>query len=324
MEVNVKEILNMLGIQYKDKGSYFNSRCPSPGHSDKSPSWNIRKDTGVHHCFSCGYKGNLITLVKELTGQKITEFLNIQDISSYKFKNTRKNAVSKPEEKKDLVNIEGSLYQVYDNDQVMDYLKVREIHDDFIEYYKLMYCTKILINGTYFSNRVCIPVYEDTLLKSMEGRDFTNKQKPKVLYPKNASVSTLFNIDHLDKNETLYVVEGIMHLIPLFNRGYRNITCTFGSAISNRQKELLLNFNDIILIPDGDDAGRKMIANFENFMLKEFYIVIMPEGKDPDDCPRKKFDRALMNKILSVDYILKINSEFQFKSLITNSDFLKV
>src|SRR5262245_30905795 len=46
--------------------------CPQheerTGHPDTHPSWSINKVTAEHHCFSCGYAGNLTSLLVDLTG----------------------------------------------------------------------------------------------------------------------------------------------------------------------------------------------------------------------------------------------------------------
>jgi hypothetical protein len=45
------------------------ARCPGhkkrTGHPDRSPSWSINAETGEHHCFSCGYSGDLQSLAMD-------------------------------------------------------------------------------------------------------------------------------------------------------------------------------------------------------------------------------------------------------------------
>jgi hypothetical protein len=63
--------------------------CPDPNHVDGSPSWSININPesdrfGTHNCFSCGYKGNFLTLTahrlshssgKEVTTEQAAEFI---------------------------------------------------------------------------------------------------------------------------------------------------------------------------------------------------------------------------------------------------------
>jgi hypothetical protein len=42
------------------------------GKADNSPSWWINLSTGMHICFSCGYKGNLLQLVCDVKDFHLT------------------------------------------------------------------------------------------------------------------------------------------------------------------------------------------------------------------------------------------------------------
>jgi hypothetical protein len=69
-EKEVKIILHKLDIEIeRERGDEILALCPGhelrTGKRDENPSWSVNTETGVHHCFSCGYKGNLITLVAE-------------------------------------------------------------------------------------------------------------------------------------------------------------------------------------------------------------------------------------------------------------------
>ncbi len=43
------------------------SRCPYPDHDDGTPSFGIRIDDGVFHCYGCNRSGNVVHLIKNLT-----------------------------------------------------------------------------------------------------------------------------------------------------------------------------------------------------------------------------------------------------------------
>ena len=65
--LNVGAVLDALGIDYSERSSEGLGLCPMherrTGSADHSPSWSINLDSGMHICFSCGYKGNLVQLV---------------------------------------------------------------------------------------------------------------------------------------------------------------------------------------------------------------------------------------------------------------------
>jgi len=69
-EGDVEGALLRLGIEVSQRNNELLGLCPMhlerTGRPDSNPSWSMNADTGVHHCFSCGYKGTLITLVAEI------------------------------------------------------------------------------------------------------------------------------------------------------------------------------------------------------------------------------------------------------------------
>lgn len=69
-ENEVLIVLDKLEIHViSERNNELTAMCPGhelrTGRVDHDPSWNINSETGLHNCFSCGYRGNLITLVAE-------------------------------------------------------------------------------------------------------------------------------------------------------------------------------------------------------------------------------------------------------------------
>jgi DNA primase len=58
--------LDKLGIEYSIRGSEAVACCPA--HDDHHPSWSINLTSGMHYCFSCGFKGGLTGLVAQVSG----------------------------------------------------------------------------------------------------------------------------------------------------------------------------------------------------------------------------------------------------------------
>ena len=67
---DVVSVLDRLGIDYRLDADEAWARCPAhlarTGRQDGSPSWSVNIETGLHHCFSCGYSGDLPRLVEQL------------------------------------------------------------------------------------------------------------------------------------------------------------------------------------------------------------------------------------------------------------------
>ena len=81
--MNVEELLQSKEVNYIPKGKDYVVSCLSPEHDDNNPSMRVDQITGIFHCFSCGYKGNLFVhfgerasflhLRRELIKKKIRE-----------------------------------------------------------------------------------------------------------------------------------------------------------------------------------------------------------------------------------------------------------
>jgi DNA primase len=73
-EGDVQQALLRLGVLTEPRNRELQGYCPMHlervGREDHNPSWSMNSETGVHHCFSCGYKGTLLTLVAEVQEMK--------------------------------------------------------------------------------------------------------------------------------------------------------------------------------------------------------------------------------------------------------------
>lgn len=74
---NLESLLGRVGVDItSDRGPELVGYCPKheerTGYVDHNPSWSINRDSGLHHCWSCGYKGNVIGLVMDLTERNVS------------------------------------------------------------------------------------------------------------------------------------------------------------------------------------------------------------------------------------------------------------
>jgi len=56
-----EDLLKEKGIHYQISGKDAKIHCLNPEHDDTNPSMRVDRVTGIFHCFSCGFKGNLFT-----------------------------------------------------------------------------------------------------------------------------------------------------------------------------------------------------------------------------------------------------------------------
>jgi hypothetical protein len=70
--MSVENLLTQLGIRYRVIENEAVAKCPFH-YPDRNPSWSCNLKSGLHHCFSCGAKGNLAYLVSSVAHVPYTE-----------------------------------------------------------------------------------------------------------------------------------------------------------------------------------------------------------------------------------------------------------
>jgi DNA primase len=187
----------------------------------------------------------------------------------------------------------------------VDYLIRRGISLDLAEKFNMMYAENSRINSTLFKDRLCIPIYENGVISSIEGRRLSDDESsPKVLYPKNTAVDFLFDIDNLNRDDTVYACEGLMDLFVLKSSDFfKNSTCIFGANVTKRQLEQIKGFKKFVYIPDNDKAGLLTIQKLKDSGLNNLYVLKLPEIfagqpiKDIGDLPKVGLDvNSLLNR----------------------------
>lgn len=106
-------------------------------------------------------------------------------------------------------------------------------------------------------------------------------QKSRLLYNLHRARASM------KRTNTVFVVEGTKDVIACWESGFRNVVAPLGTAFTRAHGFLLKNFvKNIILVFDGDDAGRKAIDE----TYKELQglglnigVVMMEDGLDPYD-----------------------------------------
>ena len=132
-----------------------------------------------------------------------------------------------------------------------------------------------------------------------------------------------------DKSSTLYglhlaapgirqqnaaiIVEGYMDVIVAHQYGFSNVVASMGTSITDKQVNILKKMShNVVMALDSDSAGSEAMqrcVDHENTLEAEIKVVILPEGKDPDDVI--KADADTWRKLLAdarpvIDYIFDI------------------
>ena len=178
-------------------------------------------------------------------------------------------------------------------------------------------------NVDRFRNRIIFPV------KSLNGSVFAlgGRALSKTTFAKYINSpetefykkgNNLYNIsaakEFRDKNDEAFIVEGYMDVINLHKFGIKNVVANLGTAMTERQIDLIWKFfkNPIICL-DGDDSGKKAALRAAErlfpLMKPDFniYFLTLPENLDPDSYINQKgkesFIKFAENKIEIQNFI---------------------
>jgi 5S rRNA maturation endonuclease (ribonuclease M5) len=254
---------------------WVNVVCPfCTGNSGYHLGFNIIGN--IFHCWRCG-RHSLVKTIKNLVNvtwiesKIISEQYRLRPIEAHRKVN--KKLAEKIKMPLDCGKI---------NSRHKKYLEGRNFDPD-----KLVKEWGILGTGAVgsYKHRVIFPIVYCKKVVSYQGRDITNKQKLryKACEQKNEVVehqNILYGYDEALKNNVV-VVEGITDVLRL---GYGAVSC-FGVDFSWNQALLLLNFKNIFVMFDNDNAGNKA-SNKLGALLdgfgKNVEIINLSEG-DPAD-----------------------------------------
>jgi DNA primase len=103
--------------------------------------------------------------------------------------------------------------------------------------------------------------------------------------------ATLYGIDRaaaeIRKQDTAIIMEGYMDVIIAHQHGVTNAIASMGTAITETQVNTLKKLSrNLILSLDADAAGEEAMLRtviYENTLNAEIRVLLLPEGKDPDE-----------------------------------------
>ena len=260
----VEEAVRRLGVVTWGRGDELRSNCPMhkkrTGKVDDNPSWSINAVSGAHHCFSCGYKGNLITLVSEI------KELDYEDAKSWIYSNLDVDlqALSRQlEEIKDsyippaqLIPMSEARLAVFSSPPDWA-LEARGLTEEACKKYGVLWNTR--------SNEWILPIREpdsNKLLgwqeKGQITRSFFNRP---VGVPKS---KTMFGLNAW-QGGTMIVVESPLDAVKLESVGISGGVAIYGASYSYQQIDLMRRAERLIFAIDNpavDAAGKKSFNQF--------------------------------------------------------------
>lgn len=133
-------------------------------------------------------------------------------------------------------------------------------------------------------------------LLGFDGRDVTNKKKDKWRKRKGLLKNLLLGRldivgEDIIKENKIMIVEGKKDQMAGYEAGIKHTSCIYGSSLSNEQKIIIDSLIDgeIIICPDGDKSGYKMVQSIVTLCYPEYEISVLeiPDYEDIADLSKK-------------------------------------
>ena len=238
--MNVEELLQSKHVPFMPKGKDYVVSCLNPEHDDNNPSMRIDQITGIFHCFSCGYKGNVFVHF----GEKAS-FLHLRrELVKKKIREKRAESVGLPFPRSALPyvgnwrNIKPETYRKFEAFQE---------HEAFV-------------------GRIVFPIRDISgRIVAFNARHMTGGTPKYLISPPGARMP-LFPAKIDPIQASVILVEGIYDMINLHDKGLTNAVCCFGTRNINEEKLSILRLQGIeeaIVFFDGDEAGQTAAAKVQ-------------------------------------------------------------
>jgi len=173
-----------------------------------------------------------------------------------------------------------------------------------------------------FRNRLMFPIINPrNQIVGFGGRIIQGDDGPKYLNsPETAIFSKsyeLFNLNHSKnfiENGRLFIVEGYMDVISLYEKGIKNTVAALGTAFTPFHGKILERYaNEVVIAFDGDNPGAVATEKAMNILKKtnlNVKILLLSQDEDPDSFVQKHgvdgFNEVVSKALTIVEYQLEL------------------
>ncbi len=301
------------------------ARCPSRDHDDNSPSWGINGRTGRHQCFGCGWKGDVLLLIRELESLKegkdigfsrtIEIALRISSEGSSDIQSGQPHAIRRyraMDDRRELRYYPDSILN--DMEDKYDYFLERGINH--------MTCKNWQLKYNLSDDRYIVPVRD--MRNSLVGfigiadnqrrdREKDNSNFKKVKYSPGLLISKILLGAHryeLFDNDKVILVEGAVDCLKVASAlgSIYPVMAILHSQLSSSQVKILkeIGYRSVLVMPDQwkykngqrvvDDPDEKFWNSAQHYFKNELVEVVKIEydGDDPGDTSLENIRESVM------------------------------
>ena len=339
--INIVDVIGRRIPLERKGGAYWAKCPFHGSGEERTPSLKVYDDTGTYHCFACKESGNAIHFLRKYDGLDFIEAVEVlatqvgMEVPKNEIQKNDSRAIDINNRAAQI------FYEQLKQDEgkkTISYLKNRGISGEVAKFFNLGYSRikpplheslskefeeKDLIEsglfgknddgGFYdrFRDRLMFPIrnikgeciaFGARLLDEKKDQaKYLNSPETKI-YKKKYELYGLYEIRQIDKRpESIFLVEGYMDVIGLFQNGVKNSVASSGTAFTIEQLRKILSYtNSIYIVFDGDEAGHKASWRaLENALpvLREdtrINFIFLKTNQDPDSFIREKGKDAFL------------------------------
>lgn len=369
---NLKENLDIVNIiqQYvslNKSGNNYKACCPF--HKENTPSFVVNEEKQFFKCFGCGKSGDVYTFIQEIENLDFYDAVKfLAGKIGYQIPKDSSWSPSPAIKEMKTVNLEAGRYyykKLLRENRAIQYLRQRGVKPEIIKVFGLGYADNskdllmelkkthsadiIVQSGLaiadksetrlVFRDRLIFPIFNirDEII-GFGGRNLGEygpkylNSKETLIYQKKENLYALNIAKKNIKDDTLFLVEGYMDVISMYQNGYPNTVATLGTALTVEQAKLLSKYaGRVYMLYDSDEAGTKATLRALDILLDiglDSGVILLGDAKDPDDFfkqgTNEDFNDAILNSKNYLNYnILQIKKKYDLKSNIGREGFVK-
>ncbi|MDX3260718.1 toprim domain-containing protein [Streptomyces sp. MI02-2A] len=296
---NVTAALDEIGLDYKVMGDEIHMPCPMhearTGKPDKHPSFSINSDAGYFNCFSCGYRGPFVVLVKDMLEIPHADAVmwvrqrgGIEKVKKF----LAKKQPSQVDTSKQINEASLALYVT----PPIEACGKRMFLPQDAEECGVLWDTK---RGMWIIPVRCPDT--GTLWGWQEKNERYFRNRP----PSMTKSQTLFGL-HSYEGDLAILVESPLDVVRLRSAGYTAGLAAFGAGVSDAQMRIIRDhFDSVIIALDNDKSGTEACARLREEwtgrgLTLRFLDYSLTDAKDPGEMSDQEITDAVNNAYSSV------------------------
>ena len=302
--VTLEQVFDRYGVKLKRSGKELAGPCPIH-QGDGARSFHANTEKNAFHCFSCQAKGNVLDFVAAMekcsvrdAALKLQGWFRISGTEEAPAASEKPPTGSQParEEAGERGAPNKPLgFRLKGIDHRHPYLAQRGIDPETAEYFGVGFFSG---KGS-MSGKIVIPIENEAgELVAYAGRSIDGSE-PKYKLPAGFKKGqVLYNLARAleeDSTGAVVLVEGFFDCMKVVQAEHVCVAL-MGCSLSEEQEKLLArHFRQVVLMLDGDEAGRRAAGEIAGKLAHKVWVrvVDVPEGRQPDQLSTEELQALL-------------------------------